>query len=67
MKESTRAYIYRVLVVLAPVVSFYGLSTEGESELWLTVAGVVLGVAGNAVAAAFTSTSSDARPANPHG
>ena len=56
MSESTRAYIYRVLVVLAPVVGFYGIAQEGEAQLWLTVAGVVLGVSGNALAAANTST-----------
>lgn len=60
MKESTRAYIYRVLVVLAPVVGFYGIAQEGEAQLWLTVAGVVLGVSGNVLASANTSTKSDA-------
>lgn len=43
MKESTRAYIYRVLVALQPVVVSYSLVTENQSVLWLSVASAVLG------------------------
>lgn len=60
MKESTRAYIYRVLTVLVPVVGFYGIAQEGEAELWLTVASVVLGVGAAGLASANTSTKSNA-------
>jgi hypothetical protein len=56
MKESTRAYIYRVLTVLVPVVGFYGIAQEGEAELWLSVAAVVLGTGAGALATVNTST-----------
>jgi hypothetical protein len=56
MKESTRAYVYRILLVLVPVLGFYGIAQEGEAELWLTVASVVLGVGASGLAAANTST-----------
>jgi hypothetical protein len=59
MSESTRAYIYRVLVVLVPVLGFYGLAQDGEAELWLTVASVVLGTTGGLLATANTSTKSN--------
>lgn len=60
MKESTRAYIYRVLTVLVPVVGFYGIAQEGEAELWLTVASVVLGMGASGLAAVNTSPKSNA-------
>lgn len=43
MKQSTRAYIYRVLLALQPVVVAYGLASDGETALWLSVASSVLG------------------------
>ena len=62
MKESQRAYIYRVLFGLVPIAGFYGLLSEQEGSLWIGLAAIVLGTTGAGVASAFTSTKSDARP-----
>ena len=43
MNESTRAWIYRVLLALQPIVVAYGLATETEAVLWVGVASAVLG------------------------
>lgn len=53
MTESQRAYVYRCLVALAPVVVAYGLLSGEEAALWLGFAANVLG---NGLAAAHTST-----------
>lgn len=42
--ERTRAYIYRVLLAVSPVVAFYGLLSDDEIALWLGVASTVLNV-----------------------
>jgi hypothetical protein len=42
MNEATRAYIYRILLALQPLVVAYGLATETESVLWVSVASAVL-------------------------
>lgn len=44
MKESTRAYIYRVLLAAQPVVVAYGLLSDTLATLWLSVASAVLGL-----------------------
>lgn len=43
MNEATRAYIYRVLLALQPLVVAYSLASEQEAALWLSVASAVLG------------------------
>lgn len=53
MSESTRAYIYRILVAASLVVVARGLVSESEVTLWLGVAAAVLG---NGLAAVNTST-----------
>jgi len=53
MNESTRAYIYRILLALQPVVVAYGLATDTVAVLWLSVASAVLGTG---LAARNTST-----------
>ena len=53
MNESTRAYIYRVLVACSLLVVARGLVSESEVTLWLGVAAAVLG---NGLAAVNTST-----------
>lgn len=50
---ATRAYIYRVLVALAPVVVAYGYASGKDVALWLAFAAAVLG---NGLAAVNTST-----------
>lgn len=42
--EKTRAYIYRVLLAISPVVAFYGFLTQEELTLWLGVASTVLNI-----------------------
>lgn len=54
--EHVRAYIYRVLTYVSPIVVFYGLATIQEAGLWLTLAGAILGLS-NGLAAMNTSTS----------
>jgi hypothetical protein len=44
MNESTRAYIYRILVAVSLVVVARGLVSESEVTLWLGVAAAVLSV-----------------------
>lgn len=53
MSESTRAYIYRILLALQPIVVAYGLASESEAILWVSVASAVLGTG---LAAKNTST-----------
>ena len=43
MDESTRAWIYRVLLALQPIVVTYGLVTETQAVLWVGVASAILG------------------------
>lgn len=53
MTEKTRAYIYRVLLALTPLVVLYGYLTEEQAALWVGVASALLG---NGLAVANTST-----------
>ena len=51
--ETTRAYIYRVLVALVPILVFYGALDESQVAVWLGLASSVLGFG---LASANTST-----------
>lgn len=42
--EKTRAYIYRVLLAVSPLVAFYGYLSQEEITLWLGVASTVLNI-----------------------
>ena len=42
--EKTRAYIYRVLLAVSPLVAFYGYLTQEEIALWLGVASTALNI-----------------------
>ena len=53
MSEQTRAYIYRILIALAPAAVLYGIASEQEVAVWIAVAAAVLG---NGLAAVNTST-----------
>lgn len=53
MPEKTRAYIYRVLVAVAPIVVFYGWASGEEVALYLAAAATILATG---LAAANTST-----------
>jgi hypothetical protein len=39
-----RAYLYRVLLAISPLVAFYGLLTDAELVLWLGIASTVLNI-----------------------
>lgn len=53
--EPTRAYIYRVLVAVQPLIIAYGVTTSEIAALWLSVIASVLGMG---LASANTSTKS---------
>lgn len=42
--EKVRAYVYRILVVLGPVLAFHGIATDVALTLYLALAAEVLGV-----------------------
>ena len=42
--EKTRAYIYRVLLAVSPLVAFYGYLSQEEITLWLGVVSTALNV-----------------------
>jgi hypothetical protein len=56
MNEATRAWIYRILLALQPLVVAYGVATEEQTVLWVGVASAVLGTG---LATLNTSTSPD--------
>jgi hypothetical protein len=53
MNQTTRAYIYRIVLGLSPIAVFYGLVTTEEVALWVALIANVLGVT---LAAANTTT-----------
>lgn len=54
LKESTRAYFYRVLLALLPLLTLWGVVQESEVPLYVGLAGAVLSTG---LATANTSTS----------
>jgi hypothetical protein len=42
--EKVRAYIYRILLAVSPLVAFYGLLSTDELALWLGVASTILNI-----------------------
>lgn len=44
MTETTRAYIYRILIALGTIATGYGLITADEVALWLGLATTVLNI-----------------------
>lgn len=42
--EKVRAYIYRILLAVSPLVAFYGLLSADEIALWLGVASTALNI-----------------------
>lgn len=51
--ESTRAWIYRVLLAAQPLIVAYGLASSETAALWAAFAAAVLGLG---LATAHTST-----------
>ncbi len=44
LPEKVRAWIYRVILAVQPLVVYYGLLEDHEAGLWGMIAGTVLGV-----------------------
>jgi hypothetical protein len=53
--EATRAYIYRVLLAIIPILTVYGIVDGNDAAVWIGLAGAVLG---QGLATANTSTKS---------
>lgn len=53
MKESTRAYIYRVLLAALPLLTLWGVVSEEDAPLYVGLAAAILSVG---LAAKNTST-----------
>lgn len=56
MKESTRAYIYRIVLAILAVALIYGLIRREDLPLWIELVAAVLGIGTNALATKNTST-----------
>lgn len=54
--ETTRAYVYRVLLAVLPLLVLYGIISDGEAAQYALVGAALLGVASDALAVAHTST-----------
>ncbi|MDL9938673.1 hypothetical protein QSJ18_18155 [Gordonia sp. ABSL1-1] len=51
-----RLRIYQVLATVVPLLAAYGVISDQEVALWISLAGVLLGAGGNALAARHTPT-----------
>jgi hypothetical protein len=56
MTERTRAYIYRIAMVVVPLLIAYGVISDSDAALWLGVLAAVLDLGTSALAAKHTST-----------
>ncbi len=56
MRESTRAYIYRILLAIQPIVVAYSVVTEEQAVLWVGLGSAVIGAG-----LATLNTSTDSR------
>lgn len=56
MDEKTRAYIYRIVLAVLPLLVIYGLVSEAEAAQFALVGAAVLGVAADGLAVAHTKT-----------
>jgi len=54
-KESTRAYVYRILTALVPITISYGVIDSKNAALWV---GLIMAVLGTGLASMNTSTGS---------
>ena len=51
-----RAYIYRILLAVLPLLVLYGIISDAEAAQYAIVGAALLGVAADALATANTST-----------
>jgi hypothetical protein len=54
--EKTRAYIYRILLAVLPLLVLYGIISDAEAAQYAIVGAALLGVAADALATANTKT-----------
>ena len=54
--EKQRAYIYRILLAVLPLLVLYGIISDGEAAQYAIVGAALLGVAADALATANTKT-----------
>lgn len=54
--EATRAYLYRIVLAVIPILVVAGYVAGDQAELWLGLAAAVLGVGSAGLAARNTST-----------
>lgn len=55
MPESTRAYIYRVVLAVIPVLVAFGYVQGGDVTLWTNLAAAVLGLGASGLATVNTT------------
>lgn len=55
MSEATRAYIYRIALVVAVLLVAYGFIGDAESQVWLQLVAAVLAIGPAALATKNTS------------
>lgn len=51
-RPEVRAWLYRILAAVGPLVVFYGWASSEEVALWLGIGGTILGTPAGTVAAA---------------
>lgn len=56
-RPEIRAWIYRVLAAVGPILVFYGIATAEEVALWLALGGTILSTGALALASANTPKS----------
>ena len=54
--EKQRAYIYRILLAVLPLLVLYGIISDAEAAQYAIVGAALLGVAADALATANTKT-----------
>ena len=54
--EKTRAYIYRILLAVLPLLVLYGIISDAEAAQYAIVGAALLGVAADALATTNTKT-----------
>ena len=57
ISPTARNRIYEVIPAVIALVTFYGIVTEGEAQLWAALIVAVLGGGGSLVARAYTPSS----------
>lgn len=56
LSEPVRAWLYRILVAVVPILTFYGIVDDRSAPLWVALGASVLGFG---LASANTSTNAD--------